>query len=147
VTGIKATTSVLALNRALQLWGVGRLGLVTPYTTDVQDAIVKNYRDVGFVIGEGMERHLGLENNTDIAAVGEEILDEMVEKVVGCEAGVEAVTTFCTNLSAAQRVEFWERKYGVPVFDTVTTVVWDMLRETAVKVKGLRGWGMIFERG
>jgi len=143
-TGIKATTSILALNKALQLWDVKRLGLVTPYMGDVQQEIVGNYARIGVLIGEEMERHLGVVKNTDIAEIGEDILDGLVEDVVG--GGVDAVTTFCTNLVAAQRVEFWEKKHGVPVFDTVTTVVWDMLRECGVDAKELQGWGMIFKK-
>ena len=43
-TGIPATTAVLALNELLALRGVTRLALVTPYTADVQQRIVDNYR-------------------------------------------------------------------------------------------------------
>ncbi|CZR60943.1 uncharacterized protein PAC_10839 [Phialocephala subalpina] len=143
-TGIKATTSILALNKALELWGVKELGLVTPYLVDVQEKIVENYKGIGVEIGEGMERHLKVAKNTDIADIGEETLDGMVGDVV--EGKVDAVTTFCTNLIAAQRVGYWEAKYGVPVFDTVTTVVWDMLRECGVDAKGVKGWGMIFDK-
>jgi maleate isomerase len=144
-TGVKATTSILALNQALELWGVEKLGLVTPYMGDVQNEIVKNYRVIGVTIGEGMERHLGVMKNNDIAEIGQEILDELVSDVVGAE--VDAVTTFCTNLVAADRVEVWEQKHRVPVFDTVTTVIWDMLRKCGVDAKELEGWGMIFKKG
>ncbi|KAG4435744.1 hypothetical protein IFR05_008758 [Cadophora sp. M221] len=144
-TGIKATTSVLALNKALEMWGAKSLGLVTPYIDDIQAAIVKNYKAIGVEIGEGMERHLRVQKNNDIAAIGEDILDGLVDEVV--TGKVDAVTTFCTNLVAAQRVEVWEKKYGIPVFDTVTTVVWDMLRECGVDMTGLGGWGMIFKKG
>ena len=143
-TGIKATTSVLALNKALELWNVKKLGLVTPYRDDVQREIVKNYKGIGIEIGDGMERHLGVEKNNDIVDIGEEVLNVMIQEVVG--GGVDAVTTFCTNLVAAQRVEFWEKIHGVPVFDTVTTVVWDMLRESDVDSTRFEGWGMIFQK-
>ena len=142
-TGIKATTSVLALNKALELSGVKKLGLVTPYTDDVQMAIRKSYQGIGIQIGEGTERHLSIKKNTDIADIGEDVLDGMVEDVVG--PGVDAVTTFCTNLIAAQRVDYWEQKHGVPVFDTVTTVVWDMLRECGIETKEIEGWGKMFQ--
>jgi maleate isomerase len=144
-TGIKATTSILALNKALKLWGVKKLGLVTPYNDDVQTAIMKNYKEIGIEIGEANERHLGVVKNKDIADIGEEVLDVLVDEVV--RSGVDVVSTFCTNLVAAQRVNFWEKKHGVPAFDTVTTVVWDMLRECGVEAKELRGWGMIFGKG
>lgn len=139
-TSIKATTSVLALNKALESLRVQNLGLVTPYLVDVQEAIVRKYQNMGVRVCT--ERHLGITRNTDIAELSEEVLDEMVAGVVG--SGVQAVTTFCTNLMAAQRVQYWEEKYGVVVLDTVTTVIWDCLAIVHVDVKALRGWGRLF---
>jgi maleate isomerase len=144
-TGITATTSILALNKALELWGIKKLGLITPYQEDVEMKIMENYAAIGVVIEEGMEKHLGLVKNTDIAEIGEKVLDELVKYVVGKR--VDAVTTFCTNLVAAQRVEFWEKEHGTPFFDTVATVIWDMLAKCGVDARGLNGWGMIFQKG
>jgi len=140
-TGIKATTSVLALNKVLKLWGVKSLGLVTPYMDDVQAQIVSNYKNIGVEITS--ERHLNVQRNNEIAHISEDVLDEMVEDVKG--KGVQAVTTFCTNLVAAQRVEYWERMFSIPVFDTVTTVIWDMLCQIGENVSGTEDWGMIFQ--
>ncbi len=60
-------------------------------------------------------------------------------------AGAEVVATFCTNLYAAHRVAYWEAEHGVPVFDTVTTVVWDMLRRTGVDTRRITGWGRLLQ--
>jgi maleate isomerase len=135
----------LALNKALELWGIKKLGLITPYQEDVQMKIMENYAAIGVVIEEGMEKHLGVVKNTDIAEIGEKVLDELVKDVVGNR--VDAVTTFCTNPVAAQRVDFWEKEHGIPVFDTVATVIWDMLTKCGVDARGLNGWGMIFQKG
>jgi maleate isomerase len=143
-TGIPATTSVLALNKALRLLGAKKLGLVTPYVDDVQEAIMQNYASIGIEITPGIERHLGMTKNVDFAFVGNESLDGMVADVI--KGGAEAVTTFCTNLSAAQRVAFWEDTHGVPVLDTVTIVIWDMLRICGFVVQDVRGWGSIFQK-
>lgn len=143
-TGIPATTSVLALNKALKLLGTKKLGLVTPYMDDVQEAIVRNYASIGIEITPGMERHLNLTKNTDFGRISKETLDGMVADVV--KGGVEAVTTFCTNLNAAQRVESWEERHGVPVLDTVSIVIWDMLRIRGFAVKDVRGWGCVFQK-
>uniref|UniRef100_L2FU89 Asp glu racemase n=1 Tax=Colletotrichum fructicola (strain Nara gc5) TaxID=1213859 RepID=L2FU89_COLFN len=120
-TGIPATTSVLALNKAAQEFGVKELGLVTPYTDDVQEAIIRTY-----------------------STIDEPTLDGMVGEVAG--KGVQAITTFCTNLRAAQRVAYWEKEYNVPVFDTVATVIWEMLRMCEVEMSPLQGWGMLFTK-
>lgn len=138
-TAIPATTSVLALNKALQRFGIRRLGLVSPYLAEVQAKIVANYAALG--IDASAENHLSLQDNFSFAEVDEATLDRQVAKVVA--AGAEAITTFCTNLHAAHRAESWERQHGVPVFDTVTTVLWDMLNMTGVDTRRLTGWGRL----
>ncbi|KAF2253975.1 putative arylmalonate decarboxylase [Trematosphaeria pertusa] len=143
-TGIPATTSILALNKALEKLRVRRLALVTPYTVDVQKAIIETYASsLGIVIA--WERHLSRTDNVHLAALGAETLDPMVDGVVksGGMADVEAVTTFCTNLSAAAEVERWEGQHGVPVLDTVTTVVWDCLKLCGLNTGDIKGWGRI----
>jgi maleate isomerase len=138
-TGVPATTSVLALNRALQAFGIQRLGLVSPYLPDVQAKIIANYAALG--IDASCESHLSLQDNFSFAEVSEATLDRQVSEVVA--AGAQAISTFCTNLHAAHRAEHWERLHGVPVFDTVTTVVWDMLKTTGVDTRRLAGWGRL----
>ena len=138
-TAIPATTSVLALNKALQRFGIRRLGLVSPYLAEVQAKIVANYAALG--IDASAESHLSLQDNFSFAEVDEATLDRQVAEVVA--DGAEAITTFCTNLHAARRAEHWESQYGVPVFDTVTTVVWAMLNMTGVDTRRLTGWGRL----
>ncbi|KAF2258671.1 hypothetical protein CC78DRAFT_504276 [Lojkania enalia] len=140
-TGIRATTSVLALNKALNKLGVKKIGLVTPYLDNVQEAIVRNYARIG--IDARAERHLCLSDNVKFADLGSEIFDPMVEGVV--KEGVQAVSTFCTNISVAQHVERWEQAFGIPVLDTVVTVVWDALRMCGVDTKQIKGWGGIMD--
>jgi maleate isomerase len=143
-TSIPCTTSTIALNRALSLFQVKKLGLVTPYLSDVQGAIIASYAAAGIQISPETERHLGVAKNTQIGLIGEEVLDGLVQDVV--EGGAEAVTTFCTNWVAAQRVEAWEERWRVPVFDTVSVVVWDMLRMSGFDVKSVKGWGCLFQK-
>jgi maleate isomerase len=141
-TGIRATTSVLALNKILQLADVRKLGLVTPYTDDIQNAICENYKRIGVLIDKACERHLGLTDNARIAEIDERVLDDAVVAVAGED--INAITTFCTNLKAAQRVNYWETTIQIPVFDTVTVVVWDMLRLLGYDTARVKGWGKMF---
>ena len=46
-TGIPATTSTLGLNRVLEKLGGKQLGLVTPYTAEMNDAIRSHYARTG----------------------------------------------------------------------------------------------------
>lgn len=142
-TGVRMTTSTLALNRALGGLGVQKMGLVTPYTGDVQDAIVKNYAGLGVEVFA--ERHLGWTDNVNFAGLGAETFDGLIEEVVGKKGSVDAVTTFCTNLRTAGLVEGWEERFGVPVLDSVTIVVWDCLKMCSVDTAQIKGWGRLME--
>jgi maleate isomerase len=143
-TAIQATSSVMGLNKALRLWGVQKLGLVTPYLDDVQDNIVENYEGFGMDIGRA-GRNLRIEKNNDVTKIPSADLDAIIAEVVGSN-DVDAVTTFCTNLRAAHKVEEWEELHQIPVFDTVTTVVWDMLKLCDLDTSKVKGWGMIFQK-
>lgn len=139
--GIPVTTSVLALNRAVRILSAKQLGLVTPYVDQVQTTIVQNYRSIG--VDCSLERHFQLSQNTAFAEIEESTLDEMVADVV--REGATVVSTFCTNLRAAQRVAYWERVHGIIVLDTVSTVIWEMLLMCNGHPQRIRGWGKLFQ--
>ncbi|ABF10755.1 maleate cis-trans isomerase family protein [Cupriavidus metallidurans] len=139
-TGIPATTSVLALNEILEKTGARRFGLATPYLHDVQERIVANYQRSGFDCSA--ERHLGLHVNYSFAEVDEDTVRKMVRELAAERP--QAITTFCTNLHAAHLVEALEAENGIPVYDTIATVVWKSLRLAGVDTRALQGWGRLF---
>ena len=139
-TGIAATTSVLALNEILALRGARTLGLVTPYVADVQQRIVANYARLG--IECVAERHLDLQVNFAFSEVTPETLKQLVRDVARDRP--DAISTFCTNLRAAQLVGALEAETGVPVYDTVSMVVWKALKLAGADTTTLRGWGRLF---
>jgi len=140
-TGIVATTAVLALNELLALKGLTTLALVTPYTQDVQQRIVENYRGIGIEVVA--ERHLGIRVNYDFATVQPQALLALMREVAADKP--QAITTFCTNLRAAPMAAQVERELGIPLLDTVSTTVWGMLRAAGVSPAQVRGWGELFQ--
>jgi maleate isomerase len=140
-TGIVATTAVLALNELLASKKVGRLALVSPYTPDVQERIVANYRALGIEIVA--ERHLGIRVNHDFAGVTPHALRELMDDVA--RARPQAVATYCTNLRAAQLAPDFERARGIPLLDTVSTTVWGMVRAAGGDPAAITGWGELFQ--
>lgn len=139
-TGIPATTAVLALNELIALKGIGRLGLVTPYTGDVQQRIVDHYRalDVEVVA----ERHLGICVNHDFALVEPDTLERLMHEVA--QARPQAIVTYCTNLRAAHLAERFEAATGIALLDTVSTTMWGMLRAAGADPSAIRGWGRLY---
>ncbi|MEM9907134.1 MAG: aspartate/glutamate racemase family protein [Cyanobacteria bacterium P01_D01_bin.44] len=140
VTGIPATTSVLALNELFQQQHITRFGLVTPYTADVQAQIVQNYRQAGFDCIA--ERHLDLSVNFAFSEVTADSITQQVMAVA--EEQPQAITTFCTNLRAAPLVAGLEAQIGIPIYDTISVVVWKSLLLAGVDPTQVKSWGQLF---
>lgn len=139
-TGIPACTSTLALRDVVRRRGHRTLGLVSPYRDDVQARIVANFGAEGMPVIA--ERHLGISANWDFSEASEGELTRMVREVAA--AHPDAITTYCTNLRAAHLVAGWERELGVPVYDSISLVVWKALQLCGVDERRIRGWGSLF---
>ena len=139
-TGIPACTSTLALREVMRERGHGTLGLVSPYVDEVQRRIVANFGADGMKVTA--ERHLGVSVNWDFSQAGEEDLTRMVREVAA--ARPDAIATYCTNLRAAHLVAAWEREFGIPVYDSISVVVWKALKVCGVDPRRIRGWGRLF---
>jgi maleate isomerase len=139
-TGIAATTSMLALNDVLASTDVKQLGFVTPYRDDVQDRILTNYSGLGITCRG--ERHLGLQDNFSFSEVTRQQIAEMT-RTVASEAP-QAIAVICTNLNAAWLVDELEREVGIPIYDTIATVIWKSLILAGVDPSRVTGWGTLF---
>ncbi|GAC1318990.1 MAG: aspartate/glutamate racemase family protein [Collimonas sp.] len=140
-TGIPATTSVLALNEILEKTNAKDFGLVTPYLDDVMEKIIENYGRSGFNCVA--ESHLNLHVNFSFSEVTEDQIRSMVREVA--KKDPKAISTFCTNLKAAHLVPELEAETGVPIYDTISTVVWKSLRIAGYDTTRLTGWGRLFQ--
>jgi maleate isomerase len=139
-TGIPATTSMLALNEILALLGAVSMGLVTPYLDEVQARIVGNYAGIGIACPG--ERHLRLQDNFSFSEVSEEEIAAMAREVA--MAKPDALAIVCTNLRGAPLAAALEAETGLPVLDTIATVVWKSLLMAGVDPARVVGWGRLF---
>lgn len=140
-TGIPATSAVQSLNELMRLRGITTLGLVSPYTSDVQERIVQNYRNIG--IDVVAERHLGIRVNHDFGLVEPAQLSQMFGEVALSKPA--AISTYCTNLRAAALAPGLEARHGVPLLDTVSTTVWGLLRLAGSDPSRITNWGGLFQ--
>lgn len=140
-TGIPATTSVLALNELLAAQGARTLGLVSPYVKDVQQRIMANYARLG--VDCIAEQHLDLTVNFSFSEVQPDTLRRMLREVA--RQRPEAITIMCTNLHGAQLVHEMEQELGIPIYDSVATVVWKALNTIGVASDPLKSWGRLFQ--
>ena len=139
-TSARACTSVLAFNEILQKTGARRLGLVSPYTDEVQAAIILNYQNAGYEIVA--EQHSGLEDNYSFSEVSSSQLELMIREVATLKP--EAILIMCTNLRGAPLVEELEMELGIAIYDSVATVVWKALQLSGIDTGRIKGWGRLF---
>jgi maleate isomerase len=140
-TGIPATTATLALLAALERAGATSLGLVTPYPDDMHATVVRTLSAQGVPVT--VDRNHGVTlSNWELSLIGADVLDRLVAEVAAGRPA--AITTFCTNLAAADRVAGWEAEHGIPVYDTVSLALWRGLELAGADPSGITGWGELF---
>jgi maleate isomerase len=142
-TGVPASTSTLAFRDLLRARGPARIGLVTPYTGDVQDRIRVNWAAAG--LDCAAERHLGLSDNFSFAEARPDEIAGMVRAVAA--EGVEAAVIVCTNVAGAALAAALEAELGIPVYDSVAVSLWQALRLAGLDPARIAGWGSVFEGG
>ena len=141
-TAVRATSAILSLNRLLDIFGVRKIGLVTPYTADVQDRIIANYASAG--IETVAERHGGRSDNFSFAEVSEDEIASMCREVA--PAKPEAIVILCTNMRGPLIAADLERELGLPVLDSVAFTLWGCLKELGIPMSALAGFGAMFTK-
>jgi maleate isomerase len=142
-TGIGACTSILAFREIFERTGTRRVGLVTPYRSDIQSKIIANWEASGLHCSS--ERHVGLQDNFSFAEVGEEHIADLVRAVA--REGCDAVAIVCTNMRGARLAAPLERELGIPVYDSIATTLWKSLDVAGVPPARIEGWGGLFQDG
>lgn len=138
-TGLPATSAILELNLWLKRRGIRRLGLVTPYTADVQARIIANYARIGIEIVT--ETHAGLTDNFAFSTLPEQRVARMCRDVA---AGVDALAVICTNMRGAMVASAIEARTGVPVLDSVAVTLWGCLTRAGIPTGRLAQFGSVF---
>jgi maleate isomerase len=139
-TDIEAVTTTLAFRELFGRTGVGRIGLVTPYTAEVQAKIVANWGAAGLHCEA--ERHLGITDNFAFGEIAEEEIERMIREVV--REGADAVAIVCTNMRGAAVAARLERELGIPVYDSVAVTLAKCLGVAGVNPARVTGWGGVF---
>jgi len=139
-TSIAATTSTLACLDAIRLARAQRVGLVSPYTDDVQTRIGEVWGRAGARVHA--ERHLGLRDNFAFGEIAPPTIADMIRAVV-CE-GCDVVVILCTNMNGADVAAELEHELDVLVLDSVAVTLWRSLQIAGVDAGGLGPWGRIF---
>lgn len=139
-TGAASCSAVLALNEILSTTGATRIGLVTPYLDDLQARIVANYKAIG--VDVAAEVHFGLEDDFSFSELTEAAISDAVHDVAA--AGPQAIVVLGTNLRGARLAHSLEAELGIPLYDSVSAVLWKSLLLCGEDAAAITGWGRVF---
>ena len=141
-TGCKVVTSSLSILAALSLLNVKKIGLVTPYVHSIQEQIIKNFESENLHCVS--EIHFNLTDNFSFSEVSENNISNAVEVVI--EGGAQAVIILCTNLAGTRVAPILEKKYKIPVLDSVFLTVWGAFRALNKDTKIFSEWAPILSK-
>lgn len=140
-TGIPATTCLLSLDALLRAHSIERYALVSPYTSEVQNAIIANFGSHGYRCVA--EEHLGQTDGYSYGETTPEYIAGMLTRVAA--PGPQCTMVLCTNMAAAPVVDQVERATNVPVFDGLCATVWGALNTIGYDTSAIKGWGRLFQ--
>ncbi|MGD9863454.1 MAG: aspartate/glutamate racemase family protein [Pseudodonghicola sp.] len=142
VTGVPATSTMLAYDRVFKGMKLKRLGLVTPYIGEIQSRIIANYAAQG--IETVAEARLEDKGNYSFATYPPEQVGAMIEQVA--DAKPDAIAIVCTNFRGAPVAERIEAETGIPVLDSIAVTAAHCMREMGLDPARVTGWGSVFQR-
>lgn len=141
-TGITATSAIVSLNALLEQFAAQRIGLVTPYTADVERRIVANYGELG--IETVAARRGDTADNFAFAGFTPSVVAEMCAEVAAARPDV--IVILCTNMRGPLIGAEVEARFDIPVLDSVSVTLWGALRAAGVDSAPLTRFGRLFAR-
>lgn len=139
--GVPSSNPLTAAKAALKAMGAQRLGLVTPYTPDVTQAMQDRFEEVGVqitTVGSFFEHSDEVVGRIDPTAILEAAIS------VGRSEAVDGVFISCTSLRAAGIIERAETALGKPVTASNHALAWHLLRLAGIKDE-VKSFGRLFK--
>ncbi|MBI0579631.1 aspartate/glutamate racemase family protein [Neobacillus cucumis] len=142
-TGIPATTSMLSQIRAFKEHDIKSVHLVTPYIPEINKLIAKQYKEQCGIETVNISG-LDITHNRSFSLVSQERIEDQIKEVTVSPA--DALSVVCTNFPAVSKVEYYEEKYNIPMYDTINVLMWECLKMVDIDPNILKEWGKVFSK-
>ncbi len=136
--GLKVATGAEACERALKLFNVKKIGVVTPYQPVGDKNVVRFFNDLGVEVTA--IKGLRCPTAIAIAHVSE---DELRKSLIEVNRDCDALVQVGTNLSMVGLADEAERWLGKPVIAINAATYWMALRDNGINEK-IHGVGRLF---
>ncbi len=142
-TGIQATSTMAAFAEAIECTGAKRLALITPYTSEIQDAIIARYESAGYEIVHDTR----LEDPGSFSFANHTTEQIKAYAMKAAESKPDAILILCTNFRGAPIAAEVEACTGILVIDSISITAWQTLRLVGEDPAEIMGWGSVFALG
>src|SRR3984885_4383224 len=139
--GVACTTPVTGALAAFRALGAKGIGLLTPYSREINANLVKyfNGRGVDIAAVATFDR----QDDREAARISVASIEAAAEKMAAAP-GVDAIFVSCTSLRVAEAVAGIERRAGVPVTSSNHAMAWHCLRLAGIEDEAPEA-GRLFE--
>lgn len=127
--GIACTTPVTAALAAFRALGVASIGLLTPYSPEINRNLVRYFEGRGLTVAA--HATFNRQDDREAARISVASIEQAAEKLAAAP-GVEAVFVSCTSLRVAEAAQRIEARTGVPVTSSNHAMAWHSLRLAGV---------------
>jgi len=138
ITGVPFTTASAAAVAALRLYGVKRIGILSPHPGMFDEHYSRFFVESGYDVAK--LHRIDCPTTLAIAMVGEGTIRAAMQDLV--EAGSEAIVQVGTDLVTTRLAEEAERWLGRPVLAVNAVMLWHALRALSIEDR-LPGLGSI----
>jgi maleate isomerase len=138
ITAVPVTTAAAAATAALELYGVKRLGLLSPHPPMTDEHYIRFFTESGYEVAK--LHRIDCPTTLAIAMVNEARIRSALYDL--CDAGAEAVVQVGTDLLMGRLADEAERWLGKPVLAVNTAMLWHALRARGIEDR-LPGLGSI----
>jgi maleate isomerase len=122
---VACTTPVTGALAACRAFGARRIGLLTPYSPQINESLVRYFNGRG--IDVAAVATFDRRDDLEAARISVASIEAAVERMATVP-GVDAIFVSCTSLRVAEAAAGMERRTGVPVTSSNHAMAWHCLR-------------------
>ena len=136
----KVTTPITSAIKALNVMGINKISIFTPYTKTINDSVVSYFEKENVCVNS--LTYFDIASDLDIGKVDENYLFEVLSKIDLEDS--DALFVSCTALPVFSIIDQLEKKLNKIVLSSNQTLIWDTLNLIGNK-DPVVGFGKIFE--
>ena len=135
----KVTTPITSVIKALNVLGINKISIFTPYTKTINDSVVNYFKKENIIVNS--LTYFDIDSDLDIGKVDEGYLFEVLSKIDLEDS--DALFVSCTALPVLSIINKLEKKLNKVVLSSNQTLIWDSLNAIDYKEK-IDGFGKLF---